>query len=108
VRLAIALIAMLVAAPVAATRGDAPFVVTYGCDGGRYLSVGYPAFRDAAKAPIRIAWRGRTVLLHPARAGSGARYTSKHADLEWWTKGRDGFMNRLSDHSALLRHCAEI
>ena len=35
----------------AAERGDTSFVVTYLCEGERHLVVGYPAYRDAARAP---------------------------------------------------------
>jgi membrane-bound inhibitor of C-type lysozyme len=91
----------------ATPRGDAPFVVTYRCDGDRHLVVGYPAFRDARKAPIRIGWQGRTVELTPARAGSGARYINGIADLEWWSKGSGGFLNRLRDNKPLLTNCVE-
>ena len=44
----LALFAALAFAPIvhASERGDAPFVVTYVCDGGRYLAVGYPAYAD--------------------------------------------------------------
>ena len=41
-----------------------------------------------------------------ARSGSGSRYVSKPADLEWWIKGREGTMFRLSDH-AVLANCRE-
>jgi membrane-bound inhibitor of C-type lysozyme len=91
----------------AATRGDTPFVVTYHCDGNRWLAVGYPAFRDARTAPIRITWEGRTVLLSPARAGSGARYVNALASLEWWSKGTGGTLSRLSTNRPLLTRCLE-
>ena len=55
-------------AALAAERGGTPFVVTYRCDGGHWLVVGYPAFRDARRAPIRLSWEDRTVLLTPTRA----------------------------------------
>ena len=86
-------------------RGDTPFVTTYRCDGGRLIAVGYPAYADARTAPIRIAYNDRTVLLRPARAGSGARYTNPQADLEWWSKGDGGFLHRLSDNAPLLTGC---
>ena len=89
----------------AAQRGDTPFVISYCCDGGRLIAVGYPAYADARTAPIRIAYNDRTVLLRPAPAGSGARYTSPQADLEWWSKGAGGFLNRLSDNAPLLTGC---
>ena len=91
----------------AAQRGDALFVVTYRCHGDHWLAVGYPAFRDARAAPIRITWEGRTVLLHPARAGSGARYVNALASLEWWSKGAGGTLTRLSPHRPRLTGCVE-
>ncbi len=96
-----------VAGPAAAARGDAPFVVTYRCDGNRWLAVGYPAFKDARNAPVRVTWEGRTVLLSPARAGSGARYVNALASLEWWSKGTGGTLSRLSTNRPLLTGCVE-
>ena len=92
----------------AADRGDAPFVVTYRCDGGRALVVGYPAYRDALKTPIRLSWEGKTVEMLPARAGSGARYVSATADLEWWSKGNGGDLYRLSRHQPIATGCQEF
>ena len=94
-------------AALAAERGDAPFVVTYRCDGDRWLVVGYPAFRDARRAPIRLTWEGHTVLLAPARAGSGARYINAAASLEWWSKGNGGTLRRLSTNRPLATGCVE-
>ena len=98
---------LLAAASAAAERGDAPFVVTYRCDGNRWLAVGYPAYRDAARTPVRLTWEGRTVLLGPARAGSGARYINAAANLEWWSKGNGGTLRRLDPQRALLTNCVE-
>ena len=92
---------------VAAARGDAPFVVTYRCDGDRWLAVGYPAFRDARTAAIRLSWKGRTIELAPARAGSGARYINARANLEWWSKGKGGTLSSLTPNRPLLRGCVE-
>jgi len=101
-------LAVLVATGVAtAARGDAPFVVTYRCDGGRYLVVGYPAFRDAARAPIRLSWQGRTVQLSPTRVGSGARYVNALANLQWWSKGNGGTLSQLENNRPLLLNCVE-
>ena len=91
----------------AAERGDAPFVVTYRCDGGRWLVVGYPAYRDARTAPIRLTWEGHTVLLSPTRAGSGARYLNAAASLEWWSKGNGGTLRRISTNRPLATGCVE-
>jgi membrane-bound inhibitor of C-type lysozyme len=107
--LALAAIAAVLAAPsLAAERGDTAFVVTYVCDGGRYLAVGYPAYADARRAPIRLTWEGRTVLLGPSRmVGSGARYINSLANLEWWSKGNGGTLSRPSDNRPLLTNCVE-
>jgi membrane-bound inhibitor of C-type lysozyme len=107
--LALAAIAAALAAPtLAAERGDTAFVVTYVCDGGRYLAVGYPAYADARRAPIRLTWEGRTVLLGPSRmVGSGARYINSLANLEWWSKGSGGTLSRPSDNRPLLTNCVE-
>ena len=102
-----AIAASTAAQPGAPQRGESPFVVTYCCDGDRHLAVGYPAFRDARKAPIRIGWQGRTVLLDPARSGSGARYINPIADLEWWSKGNGGTLGRLRDSQPLVTGCVE-
>ena len=91
----------------AAERGDAPFVVVYRCDGDRWLAVGYPAFRDARTARIRLSWQGRTIELGPIRAGSGARYVNGIAHLEWWSKGHGGTLSSLSPSRPLLTGCTE-
>ena len=104
---ACAFAASVAAQPSPATRGDAPFVIVYRCDGGTHLVVGYPAYRDARKAPVRIGWQGRTVELTPARAASGARYLNAIADLEWWSKGNGGTLARLRDNRPLLTGCTE-
>ena len=104
---ACALAASAAAQVPAAPRGEAPFIVIYRCNGDRHLAVGYPAFRDARKTPIRIGWQGRTVELTPARSGSGARYINAIADLEWWSKGNGGVLNRLRDNQPLLTGCVE-
>jgi membrane-bound inhibitor of C-type lysozyme len=91
----------------AAERGDTAFVVTYRCEGGRYLAVGYPAFRDARRAPVRIGWQGRTLELAPTRVGSGARYINPLANLEWWSKGTGGTLSQLQPNRPLLINCVE-
>ena len=106
--LVLAAVVAILAAPAAAERGDTAFVVTYVCDGGRYLAVGYPAYADARRAPIRLTWEGRTVLLGPSRMiGSGARYINSLANLEWWSKGNGGTLSRPSDNRPLLTNCVE-
>ena len=91
----------------AAERGDTAFVVTYRCEGGRYLAVGYPAYRDARRTPVRIGWQGRTVELAPTRVGSGARYINPLANLEWWNKGNGGTLSQLQPNRPLLINCVE-
>ena len=60
---------------------------------------------DLATYPRNLAQD--LALLAQARSGSGARYVNREADLEWRTKGREGTMFRLSDHSVLLANCRE-
>jgi len=91
----------------AAERGDTPLVVTYLCDGGRYLVVGYPAYRDARRAHIRLSWQGRTVELSPTRVGSGARYINPLGNLEWWSKGNGGVLSQLQPNRPLLTNCVD-
>jgi membrane-bound inhibitor of C-type lysozyme len=104
-RLLLAFAVLFATSVAAAERGDAPFVVTYRCDGGRYLVVGYPAYRDAARAPIRVSWQGRTVQLAPTRVGSGARYVNALANLQWWSKGDGGTLSQLENNRPLLLNC---
>ena len=104
------LLALAAQAPgaLAETMGEGAFVIVYRCDGGRFLAVGYPAFRDARTARIHLSWDGRTRLLSPARSASGARYVSRSDNLQWWSKGNGGFLNRLSDDSPLLTDCVGL
>ena len=105
---ALAFASIVAANPAAAERGDAPFVVTYRCDGDRYLVVAYPAYRDAQRAPIRIGWQGRTVQLSPSRmVGSGARYLNALSNLEWWSKGNGGTLSQIQPNRSLLTNCVE-
>ncbi len=101
------LLSYATAGPALAARSDQAFVVTYRCDGDRWLAVGYPAYRDATRAPIRLTWKGRTVMLGPARSGSGARYLNAAANLEWWSKGNGGTLRRLDPQRTLLTNCIE-
>jgi len=83
------------------------FVVLYQCDGNKWMPVAYPApFAAQTEPPARVSWNGSTVVMSHARSGSGSRYVDKAADLEWWIKGREGTMFRLSDHS-VLTNCRE-
>jgi membrane-bound inhibitor of C-type lysozyme len=102
----LATVATVAAGSAAGERGDAPFVVTYLCDGGRNLVVGYPAYRDAARAPVRLNWQGRTVQLSPSRmVGSGARYLNALSNLEWWSKGNGGTLSQIQPSRPLLTNC---
>ena len=110
-RLAALALACAALSPAALALNDNPhgsaFVVLYQCDAGKWMPVAYPApFAAGGEPPARVAWQGQTVTMSLARSGSGSRYVSKAADLEWWIKGREGTMFRLSDHSVLL-NCRE-
>jgi membrane-bound inhibitor of C-type lysozyme len=87
------------------TRETQPFVVTYRCDGAQALAVAYPAFRDAASNPIRLAWQGNRHVLYPARSGSGARYLTRDGRYEWWTKGNGGFFTVPGANPPILSNC---
>ena len=83
------------------------FVVTYRCDGEDWLAVAYPAPFARATVPVRLSWNGATIVMSPARSGSGARYVSRAADLAWWNQGHGGTLYRLSDRATLLANCVE-
>jgi membrane-bound inhibitor of C-type lysozyme len=108
--LATAALALAAAAPTAHALNENPhgsaFVVLYQC-GTKWMPVAYPApFAAGQEPPARVAWNGDTVVMSLARSGSGSRYVNKAADLEWWIKGREGTMYRLSDRSVLAQ-CRE-
>jgi membrane-bound inhibitor of C-type lysozyme len=97
--------------PAAHALNDNPhgsaFVVLYQCGPNKWVPVGYPApFARGSEPPARVSWNGETLLMTHATSGSGSRYVNKAADLEWWIKGREGTMFRLSDHT-VLTHCRE-
>ncbi len=110
-RLAAALAVAALPAPPAIAVNENPhasaFVVTYRCDGEDWLAVAYPAPFARATEPVRLSWNGGTVVMSPARSGSGARFVSRAADLEWWNKGHGGTLYRLSDRATLLANCIE-
>mgnify|MGYP001242954541 CR=1 FL=1 len=110
-RLAAAVALAALPAPPALAVNENPhasaFVVTYRCDGEDWLAVAYPAPFARATEPVRLSWNGATVAMSPARSGSGARYVSRAADLEWWNKGHGGTLYRLSDRATLLANCVE-
>ena len=98
-------VAIAALAPSAHALNDNPhgsaFVVLYQC-GAKWMPVAYPApFAAGQEPPARVSWNGDTVVMNLARSGSGSRYVSKAADLEWSIKGREGTMFRLSDRSVL-------
>ena len=110
-RLAAAVALAALPAPPALAVNENPhasaFVVTYRCDGEDWLAVAYPAPFARATEPVRLSWNGATVVMSPARSGSGARYVSRAADLEWRNKGHGGTLYRLSDRATLLANCVE-
>ena len=102
---AIPAVVLALCVPSAHALNDNPhgsaFVVLYQC-GVNWMPVAYPApFAAKDEPPARVSWNGETVLMNLSRSGSGSRYVSKPADLEWWIKGREGTMYRLSDRSVL-------
>ncbi len=104
--LAVACAALTAAGSATAARGDAPFVVTYACDGGRHLAVGYPAYRDAARAPIDPHLAGPHDPAPASRmVGSGARYLNALSNLEWWSKGGGGTLSQIQPSRPLLTNC---
>ena len=92
------------AQPAPDPRETDAFVVSYRCDRGA-VAVAYPAYKDAATQPIRLAWQGRHYTMHPARSGSGARYLTRNGQLEWWTKGSDAFLAVPSVADRVLDQC---
>ena len=101
---------VLTAAPANAVNENphaSALVVSYRCDGDDWIAVAYPAPFARATEPVRLSWNGGTVTMSAARSGSGARYASRPADLEWWSRGRSGTLRRLSDGTTLLANCAE-
>jgi len=99
--------ALAIAAPTPALAlNDNPhgsaFVVLYQCGPNKWVPVGYPApFARGSEPPARVSWNGETLLMTHATSGSGSRYVNKAADLEWWIKGREATMFRLSDKTTL-------
>ena len=96
--------AVLAQTPAGDSRETNPFVVSYRCDRGN-LAVAYPAYRDAATEPIRLAWQGRTYVMRNVRSGSGARYLTRNGQLEWWTKGNEAFLAVPGVNDKILDNC---
>lgn len=83
------------------------FVSLYRCDSNRWIAVAYPAPFARSAEPLRLSWRGETVLLAPARSASGARYANRTSDVEWRVKEREARLVRASDGSTLVSGCVE-
>jgi membrane-bound inhibitor of C-type lysozyme len=87
-------------------RETQPFVLTYRCDDSQAIAVAYPAFRDAASQPIRLAWQQNRYVLYHAPSGSGARYLTRDGRYEWWTKGNEGSFAVPGVNPPILANCA--
>lgn len=83
------------------------FVSLYRCDSNRWVAVAYPAPFARSAEPVRLSWRGQTLLLAPARSASGARYANRASDVEWRVKDREARLVRASDGSTLVSGCVE-
>jgi membrane-bound inhibitor of C-type lysozyme len=90
--------------PAADPRETSAFVVSYRCDRGA-VAVAYPALRDAVAQPIRLAWQGRHYVMRSVRSGSGARYVTSNGQLQWWTKGDEGFLAVPGVDDKVLDNC---
>ena len=90
--------------PSSESRETSAFVVSYRCDRGN-VAVAYPAYRDAATEPIRLAWQGRNYVMRIVRSGSGARYLTRNGQLEWWTKGNEAFLAVPGVNDRILDKC---
>jgi hypothetical protein len=92
---------------VMADQGRPAVVVTYRCDGDRWIAVGYPAESAGPRAPIRITWEGRTVELSPTRASRGSSFVNALASLEWWRNRESSTLRTLHGNRPLLTNCVE-
>jgi len=70
-------------APSPAPAGTSAPPVSYACESGQSVSVGYP---DAATA--ELTYKGQSYTLRTVQSASGARYAG--SGLEWWSATRDG------------------
>jgi hypothetical protein len=91
----------------AADQGKPASVVTYRCDGDRWIAVAYPAESAGPRAPIRITWEGRTVELSPTRASRGSSFVNAMASLEWWRNRESSTLRTLHGNRPLLTNCVE-
>lgn len=81
--------------------------VSYACESGQSVTVGYP---DTSTA--QLTYKGQAYTLRRAQAGSGARYIG--SGVEWWTATRDGSesatLSRLGPNeevgTAVLERCS--
>lgn len=72
-----------------------PAGLPYSCTGGRTARIFYDG-GDPNRAPARLEFEGRTVLLRPAPAMNGLRYEGE-GGLVWWSQGDEA---RLSEAAA--------
>ena len=61
--------------------------VTYTCDGGQSVAVGY-----VGSSVAQVRWQGTTYTLNQTESGSGVRYTNGF--YTWVTKGNQGFLQQ--------------
>jgi membrane-bound inhibitor of C-type lysozyme len=93
--------------PVPAPARPVGTPVSYVCESGQSVSVGYS---DASTA--QLVWKGQTYVLRPVQAASGARFTG--SGMEWQTTPADGqesaTLKRLGPNQdvgiALLERCS--
>lgn len=69
--------------PVPAPTGPVGSPISYACESGQSVSVGYP---DTATA--QLTWKGQTYVLRTVQAASGARFTG--SGMEWRTATANG------------------
>lgn len=68
---------------------ESPTSYVYVCEDGRAVQAVYPT-----SDTVRLTLEGTTHLLRQAVSASGARYVG--AGLQWWSKGDEGRLSRLS------------
>jgi len=69
--------------PVPAPAGPVGTPISYACESGQSVTVGYP---DTSTA--QLTWKGQTYVLRTVQAASGARFTG--SGMEWQTVTADG------------------
>lgn len=81
--------------PAAAMAEISTDVVTYSCDNQRSLDV---AYINAGEDSFAVMSEGGALVVLPiAVSASGARYLEESRQLEWWTKGDEGFLTQLGE-----------